>query len=451
MKSLFFFLFLLPTVGFSQFEGVWHSNFIVLGQSMQMSLILETQPELSAQLKNPKQESLIPCDVVTIVDSTIHFEWTAGGLKYTGKFTKDSSIVGNMTQSGIEWEANFSRQKLTLQKISRPQEPQAPFSYASNEYLIPNGDIVIGATLTIPAGFNEKTPIVILASGSGPQNRNCEIMGHQPFWVIADHLAKNQIACLRFDDRGVGESTGKFQEASLEDFASDVAACAKFLRKELGYKKNEMGIAGHSEGGMHALMAAQKNKKIDFIIELASIGTSGYATLVRQQYLIPKAEGSEEDLCKWNSKTFAEMGRIVLHVDPKIAQDSLTKVLGNQYDNAPESFDKSSTSRAQFIMGNILFLNNEWGRQFLAFEAREYLEKLKLPILTINGSKDTQVPPMANAEAFRQYENCEVHLLEGLNHLLQHSETGRVMEYAEIDETISPEVLTIMTDWIQNL
>ena len=211
-----------------------------------------TTGEYSEVLMEDMDGSLSPRAVKphTITDSTLEFKWVRFAIMYKGEFRNDS-IIGIMSQGAMEWPVTFTRTEQEALVINRPQKPKAPFDYSVEEVVIQKRKRKIGATITLPKNFNNSTPIVVLASGSGAQDRNCHLMGHDIFWVIADHLANQGIGCLRFDDRGIGESNGNFQKSDLDDFSSDVVLCAKYLRKKKKFKKNPLGLIGHSEGGMH--------------------------------------------------------------------------------------------------------------------------------------------------------------------------------------------------------
>lgn len=453
MKTILLVFLVFPFLSFSQLEGDWYSSFVVMGQSMRMKITVENSgTEPTVQLEDIDHSYVMDGDRVVLTDTSLSFEWTQGGLAFQGIYNpQEDRLEGTMKQSGIQWEALFYRKIQELIEVNRPQTPQAPFPYTEEKISIPNGEIVLGATLTLPENFDASTPIVVLASGSGPQNRNCELLGHQPFWVISDHFARNGIASLRFDDRGVGESSGSFATASLEDFGSDVEACAKYLRKTQKFKKNPLGLAGHSEGGMHILIAATNYKKVDFLLELAAVGTTGKEVLVKQQYDMPIANGSSIELAEWNKQLFEGMSDIILANETQEASSKLVVFLGNAYDNAPKDFDKSSTTRMAFILSSTVFLNNDWGRQFLAFRTEDYLNKLKIPVLAIHGLKDMQVSPESNSAAFASHGNVTAYKMPDLNHLFQTCETGSMNEYGELEETWSVDVLNLMTDWILHL
>lgn len=390
-----------------------------------------------------------------VVDSFVSFHWKRIGLNFDGIYYPDGdSISGVMSQSSLKWHALFTRELREVSKPKRPQEPSDEVDYYSQDLTIKNGDITLGATLTMPKEYDSNTPIVVLASGSGPQDRNCELMGHKPFLVIADYFARHGVGCLRFDDRGTGSSTGVYSESTLEDFASDVLACFNHLKNDPKFADNPIGLAGHSEGGMHTLMAAKNNKDIDFVIQLASVGTTGRDVLIEQQYLIPKQAGETEEQALWNKAVFEGMCDYVAKYDQKQAADSLAVFLDKMFAIAPEKY-KEESSKFQFIIGMNSFINNAWARQFIQFKTEDYLKGLKAPLLTINGEKDIQVPPISNSEGFKTFhykrklrKKNKFVIAPGLNHLMQHCNTCTVMEYGDLEETFSEKVMQEMVDWL---
>jgi hypothetical protein len=445
-----------PYFIFGQITGDWHASFTIVGKSNRMDLQISLTPEPSVTLTNPdaKKPEPIPMTNVVLSDSSVSFSYQKIGLSFKGKYYRDGdTLMGVMSQSDVRWTVVFRRELLEVAKINRPQEPVPPFDYPIEEVLIKNGDIVLGATLTLPKDQIHPFPIVVLASGSGAQDRNCEIMGHKSFWVIADFLAQNGIGCLRFDDRGVGKSTGVFAKASLLDFGSDVSACVNFLAQDERFYDCPIGIAGHSEGGMHALIAAKKNKSVEFVIELASVGTSGKNVLIEQQYLIPLAAGKDTAYATWNRDVYAGLSEIIARYPQKKASDRIATFLDTMYHRAPAEY-QAMTNMFNFKVGLNVFLNNEWGRQFITFDTEKYLKKLKIPILAINGSRDIQVPPYPNKQGFsthfaKQTQSIsEAVIIEGLNHLFQRCERCDIMEYGDLEETFSPEVLQKIREWI---
>jgi pimeloyl-ACP methyl ester carboxylesterase len=461
MKSfLLFTLIFLTTSTFGQIGGTWHTSFSVMGNTNRLDLFVNNNPiNPSVLATNPDSDKTknLPMDKVKITDSTLSFFWTKTSVSFDGKYSKTGdSIVGVMSQMDYKWEVTFTRREHEKIVLKRPQEPKAPFAYPVEELLIKNGDNMIGATLTLPLNAGANYPIVVLASGSGAQDRNCDLMGHKSFLVIADYLARNGIGCLRFDDRGVGKSTGSFQTASLEDFASDVNACVNYLLHDERFVGHKIGVAGHSEGGMHALIAAKSNKKIQFIVELASVGTSGGEVLAEQNYLIYKASGSSDEVGLWAKETITGICEILAANSAEKTVDPMTKYIESRYAIAPKEFT-DMTSLAQYQMGILMMLNNDWGRQFTGFHAANYLKKIKVPMLAINGSKDIQVPPVSNQAGFaknfskKSLPQSKAIVVDGLNHLFQKCTTCTTSEYSELEETFSETVLKEMTMWIKGL
>lgn len=450
---------ILSCLSIGQISGTWHTSFLIMGNSNRMDLTISNYPlnpigvmsDPDGSYKDVKMEKLI------ITDSTISFYWSKIGLSFDGKFSKSvDSIIGRMSQMDVKWGATFTRQEQEKVVAKRPQEPREPFAYPVEELFLKNGENIIAATLTLPLNSGTNYPIVVLASGSGPQDRNCELLSHKPFLVIADYLARNGIGSLRFDDRGVGKSTGVFQQASLIDFASDVKTCINFLANDSRFKTNPVGIIGHSEGGMHALMAAKGNKNVAFVIELASVGTSGKNVLVEQQYLVPKQSGKSEEYALWNQELYAGLSQIISSKSQQKATEPLNSFLDKMYVSSPPEY-KDLTNIFNFKLALNMLLNNDWGRQFLTFETKDYLSKLKIPILAINGSQDIQVPAISNNKGFSQNFSkksksaSRAIIIEGKNHLFQTCKSCSVMEYGDLEETFSEEVLILMKDWIKGL
>lgn len=440
----------------AQIDGEWYGAYLVAGTSGRMKLTIYHQGDSSAvRIEDPdgsyREKKL---DVFEVSDSSLSFSWKSIQLSYSGAYANEE-IKGTMKQGKLSWEMNFQRSLPEKKVLQRPQAPKEPFPYSIEELLIKNKKNRIGASLTLPANFSNQSPIIVLASGSGAQDRNCSLMGHEPFQVIADYLSRNGVAVLRFDDRGIGKSTGAFNKASLQDFASDVYACVRYLNKR--FNKNPIGIGGHSEGGMHALLVSEKHqKKLDFLILLASVSTSGQDVLIDQQYLIPIKDGEGEELALWNKSVYEGLCEIIDRNSETEAQDLLANFLSKKYAEAPESF-KETSNELNFVMGLSYFLNNAWGREFIRFEASDYLKNLSIPVLTIIGEEDIQVPGKKNHDAFVKWSGIEQnpknrhYLLPGLNHLLQHCTSCTILEYAEIEETFSEEALKLIADWVVGL
>ncbi len=458
MQKIIWVILLFGQYTFGQITGDWHAAFSVAGQSTRMDMFMDRiGRDGTLKIGLPDVANFEPKTIEnsTIFKDSISFSWESLGLSYFGKYyIIGDSISGIMKQSGLEWKVTFKRQVQEVKEVNRPQEPKPKFAYELKEFEIKNGKNIIGATLTLPKN-KTNFPIVILSSGSGPQNRDCELMGHKPFWVIADYLTNNGIGVLRFDDRGVGKSTGEFSKASLFDFASDVEACYKYVQKH--YKGHKIGLAGHSEGGMHTLIVAAKNPKLDFLIQLAAVGTNGRDVLAEQQYLIAKKTGKSEAYARANNMLYDSVTKLLMLYDKEIFPMKVKELMEKKYVELPEDYKKEGTTE-EFTSSFTNFLNNDWGRQFMAFETKEYLKKIYCPVLVINGSEDIQVPAIVNQEGFRNgfsnqsksLNRSEIILIPGLNHLFQTCKKCDIMEYGELEETFSPIALKAIEEWIND-
>ena len=231
---------------------------------------------LGATMDSPDQGARgIAVSRVELSGSNVLFEVKAAGGSYTGVLTADASLIdGTWKQSGQGFPVQLKRQEGAF-VLDRPQEPKPPFPYVSIEVTFPNAkaNVQLPGTLTVPPGPGP-FPGVVLVTGSGPQDRNEELLGHKPFLVIADFLTRSGIAVLRYDDRGVGRSTGTFAKGTTLDFADDAEAAFTFLAARPEVARRRMGILGHSEGGLIGPMVASRNAAVGFLVLLARPRTS---------------------------------------------------------------------------------------------------------------------------------------------------------------------------------
>ena len=377
--------------------------------------------------------------------------------KYVGKLNEDKTKVeGKWIQAGAEYELNFEAVDLTdtrrkLNRI-RPQTPKEPFPYDTTELTFENkrAKISLAGTLTTPKG-DGPFPTVILVSGSGPQDRDETILDHKPFAVLADHLTRAGIAVFRYDERGVGESTGTYEGATTEDFAEDVEAIFTALRKHPKVKKNRVGIIGHSEGGMVAPMIAARNRNVAFIVMMAGPGVPGKQILLTQSRAISAAEGVPEAALDLNQEI---MSKVLDQVSPGNAGlnvidgvfDELKDQLGGEQGNLEELSELAKTQFKQF--------ETPWFQFFNVYDPLPALRKVRCPVLSVIGEKDLQVDCEMNQEAIEAAlkeggnKDYRIAKLPGLNHLFQKCESGSPTEYAKIEETLNPEFLDLLTTWL---
>lgn len=339
-----------------------------------------------------------------------------------------NNIVGSFTQMGMSLP-------LTLQpgevKLSRPQTPHEPFPYSTEEVSFNNGGVTLNGTLVLPEGCSRQTPVLLFITGSGRQNRDEEIFEHRPFAVIADAFAREGIATLRYDDRGAGESTGVFADATIADFRDDALSGVNYLKNRF----DKVGVIGHSEGGTIAMMLAAGNQ-VDFAISLAGMAVSGAETLVWQNRIALAAAGFTQPVIDTYCKAIGESFEVITHGGRMPQADAL---------DLPDVLKKN-------FLAVLNQIQSPYMKQFIATDVRPSLGTIGCPVLALNGTMDNQVECNSNLEALRgglrDNPVSRIVPVEGVNHLFQHCKTGAVTEYRDIEETFAPEVLEIMTDWL---
>lgn len=381
---------------------------------------------------------------------------------YKGRIVHDSLYVSGLwIQRGQSFplRLDFKNDNEAV-SFRRPQEPRGPFPYISRDITIPNkkDKVNLSGTLTLPDTIGKHT-LVILITGSGPQDRNEELVGHKPFFVIADYLTRNGIAVFRYDDRGVGQSTGNFGTSTSLDFMNDVLSIVSYFRKQPHINSGKIGLIGHSEGGMIAMMAAAKKRKdIRFIISLAGPGVNIIDLLLRQTEDVLRAAGANEDMIEKTRALNFQLYNLAL-TEPNI--DSVMNKISGFLDEITADLTEEEINEYGFSKDNLrisaMQLFNPWMKYFLACKPSDYLKKIRCPVLALNGSLDIQVSADENLEAIERFlkegKNTKVQTirLEGLNHLFQKAEHGTIAEYMLIEETINMKVLEILKNYIKAL
>ncbi|MFO7978691.1 MAG: alpha/beta hydrolase [Bacteroidales bacterium] len=436
--------------------GQWSG--ILKVQGVELTLVFnihETEEGLSASMDSPDQGAFgIQVTTITFRDSVLMMEVAPAGIQYEG-IVRGEVIQGVFIQAGQEFPLNLSHKPLEDQQTKRPQEPQPPYPYHSEEIIFHNqqAGINLSGTLTLPEKEG-RFPAVILISGSGPQNRDEEVFGHKPFLVLADHLTRKGIAVLRFDDRGVGQSEGDFAQATSYDFAEDVEHGLDFLLARNDIETEHIGLLGHSEGGMIApIVAAERPGDVGFIVLLAAPGVPGRELLLMQQQAIGQASGLPAEEMQKNRQINEKLFQMLRDSEneAQLRQD-ITQYLEEAF--ADTSSIPPGMSREQFISMQVQQLASPWMINFLAFDPATVLRKVEAPVLAINGSKDLQVPAQENLQAIEQAleqggnEDVTAMPLEGLNHLFQESQSGLPNEYGTIKQTFSPIALEVISSWI---
>lgn len=331
---------------------------------------------------------------------------------------------------------------------NRPQEPKGPFDYNSEDIVFQNSfdSVSLAGTFTYPKTGSD-FPSVILISGSGPQDRNSELLNHKPFWVIADELTKNGIAVLRVDDRGTGESEGDYNSTGLAGFVNDTKSALDYLNSREEISKSKIGLVGHSMGGLIAPVVASESDLISFIVLLAAPGIRGDSLMLLQKETMERRLSYPEFAIAMNKKNIKGAYEIILQA--KRNDEDLESQLNKYFTKVfgavlPEDQIVALSTQLSF----------PWFADFIRFDPTNSLSKTKCPVLAINGGNDFQVPAKENLSAIKRIlkesnnDDVEVFEMEKLNHLFQESETGLMNEYMTIEQTFSPDVIDIIHEWI---
>jgi uncharacterized protein len=441
-------------------EGNWLGTLDSGGVKLRLVLKVEK----SANGYSAKMDSLdqgatdLPIDSIVLDGSKLSFSAAKLGLSYTGTLNEAADeISGNFKQGANEIPLILKR-VAEAPKVNRPQDPKKPYPYDEQEvsYRNEKDNIKIAGTLTIPRG-GDKYPAVLLITGSGSQDRNETIAGHRPFLVLADHLTRNGIAVLRVDDRGIGGTELGSLSATSENFAEDVLAGVNFLkqRKEIDPKK--IGLLGHSEGGMIAPMVAVRSSDVAFIVLLAGPGQRGEDIIYTQTELTLKAEGTHVDTIRHTIALSKKVNAIVkAETDDKRIEQRINEEI-TAYDATLADLQKKLFEpAARLVKAFMPMYKTPWYRYFITFDPLPVLKNVKVPVLALNGELDLQVAWKENldliAAGFKAGGNKDVttKAFPKLNHGFQPSQTGQLGEYAKIDETMSPEVLKTISDWISS-
>lgn len=407
-------------------EGSWNGELDVMGTKL--PLVFNFSPN-GCTMDSPSQNAKgIPAEKTVSDDGTIKVKVGMIGATFEGKMA-DREIKGTFTQNGFPLPLTLKAGKLA---VKRPQTPVPPFPYKEESVSFTNAGYTFNGTLTLPENYTKQTPVVLMVTGSGQQNRDEELFEHKPFAVIADALARQGIASLRYDDRGWGDKSVNFANFTTDDFRQDAAATLPLLRKRF----NKVGILGHSEGGTIAMMLAAEGKT-DFIVSLAGMAISGKETLVMQNRQAMSSIGLPKDIVDSYCATIS-------NILNEIANGKKTSEI--TIDGVPDNLKpilKKSLEQA----------NSPYIRHFITVDASKQLSKIKCPVLALNGTKDTQVDCAANTTLLEKgliNSKHTIKKIEGVNHLFQHCTTGNVVEYQQIEETIASEVLEIIYSWINN-
>ncbi len=391
-------------------DGTWHGNLDFNGQKL--GLVFHFSKDENSRsfgkMDIPQQGVRdMPVNLSLLPQDSISLHLPAIGMSYSGKLVQ-GKIKGIFKQNGMSFPMNL--EKGNIDRPNRPQEPLPPFDYQTEEIYFTNNNAnaVFSATLTFPIGYTpeKRVSVVLMITGSGPQDRNEEVFEHKPFLVIADYLAKNGIASLRYDDRGVGKSTGERIGCTSKDYAEDADSGLQWL-KDCG-KFGKIGVLGHSEGGLIAFMLGAESK-VDFIISMAGPGIKGDTLLAEQQ-------------------------------------NAALRIYGQPTDRTVESVRDEINIQSK----------DSWLDYFINYDPTSTIAQIKVPVMALNGSNDLQVISASNLNAIKKIlnkKNKKNFFKEyiGLNHLFQQCQISNSLDYYNIEETCSVEVLRDIVNWINSL
>jgi uncharacterized protein len=445
-------LVFLPNISYAaepDIRGIWMGTLKIPSGEVRIVFKIDKDAKgsFTATMDSPDQGAAnIPVSKVAFENSKLLLDIQLIRGSYEGTLKADGTFDGQLKQSGASMPLVLKRTQ-DAPKVNRPQEVKKPFPYPYDEedVTIQNtqANVKLAGTLTMP--FSGKPcPAVILISGSGAEDRDETIFGHKPFLVLADYLTRKGIAVLRMDDRGVGGSTGNVESSTSEDFAGDVIAEVNFLKSRKEIDSGKIGLMGHSEGGIIASIAAAESSDVNFIVLLAGTGLNGEEVLYLQNKLIFKNAGASDEVLAKQLEFLKKQFEVLKNENnEKVIQEKTREILKSQIGNNNELIESSLKQ-----------ITSRWFRSFITYDPKSALKQVKCPVLALNGSLDLQVAPKENLAAIEEVlkaggnKNYIVKELPGLNHLFQKAKTGAVSEYSTIEETISPEVLEIVSKWI---
>ncbi|MBX2997904.1 MAG: alpha/beta fold hydrolase [Caldilineaceae bacterium] len=447
--------------GRTDLEGRWDGSISIMGTQLRIIVNFTRDGDgWVGTIDIPQQgASDIPLHSISFDSPRVHFEMLSGPqlAVLEGELQADGSIAGTFSQSGFT--GTFQLLPVADPEIEAVAEEDLP--YTAEEVTFSHGDVSLAGTLTLPEGDGPH-PALILVTGSGPQNRDEEIYlapGYRPFAVIADTLTRQGIAVLRYDDRGVGGSTGEVESATSADFAEDTESALNYLLDRDEIDPAQIGILGHSEGGMIATMLAARNPDIAFIILMAGPGLSGYDVVLEQAVLLAADGGaSAEELESVRTRQTQVLDTVrndegwdELEV---LIQDIIAEQLAQLPDAQKAQLGDLDAYAANVVAQQMAALQSPWYRFFIAYDPAEDLAQISVPVLAIFGGLDLQVPAEANADAVRAAaeaagnEDVTIEIIPNANHLFQAAETGGVDEYSLLAPEFVPGFLELISEWL---
>ena len=452
---LFAFLLISQSIFSQNISGTWYGGLDIQGQKLPLVVhISEKDNVFSSTFDSPLQGAKdIPIEKTAFTNNELTLNATQVGFLFKGKLS-DQKISGNFSQNGMNLPMILSRKDESAAQ-KRPQTPSSLYSYETSEVSFPNEmqNNVLAGTLSAPKNFDKNAPILVMITGSGAQNRDEELFGHKPFLVIADDLAKKGIATLRLDDRGIGGSEKGKTESTTADFATDINSAVNYLVKN-GYKN--IGLIGHSEGGMIAPMVANENKNVKFLVLLAAPGIPIEQLMAKQTSEMAKISGASAEDLKASEDSNKKIYAFVKNYKGKNLKEDIKPILVTELRKLLKD-QLSDEKILQTAENQAAEISSAWFEYFIKFNPDQYVSKIKIPVLALNGSLDLQVSAKENLAGIKSSltkagnKNFEIKEIEGLNHLFQTAATGNPSEYGQIEETFSPKALEQISNWLLKL
>lgn len=444
----------------SGLEGNWLGVIEVGGAKLRIVLkVTKKDDAYTAKLDSPDQGAKdLPTDSIIRKDKTVNFSAAQYGMDYQGTLDeKENEISGTLKGAAGNISLNFKRTTEDFNR-KRRQDPAQPYPYNEEEvgYKNVKDNVKLAGTLTLPRGGGEgKFPAVILITGSGSQDRNSTILEHRPFLVLADYLTRRGVAVLRVDDRGIGGSDLGSLSATTENFVGDVLAGVEYLKSRKEINGAQIGLIGHSEGGIIAPAAAVRSKDVRFIVMLAGSGQIGEDLILTQLALLNKGSSEKPETIAQGIDLQKSLFAIIKsEPDNKLAERKIGEMLAKRRNEMPEPERRAFAATEEAVKAQSPALLSPWYRYFLAYDPQPTLEKVKIPVLALNGENDVQISSKENlaliSAALKAGGNKDytVKSFPKLNHLFQTSQTGLPDEYGKIEETIAPQILETISDWI---
>ncbi len=441
----FFFTTLLATITVAVIAqkptGTWNGKIEVAGTPI---TILFHFKDKGSTMDSPNQGAFgLPVEIIYSSTDSINVNIKDISASYCGHIN-NNQIKGIFRQQGHNITLNLNKGNIV---IKRPQEPKSPLPYFGKNITFknPHDGADLAGTLTLPQNYNNKTPIVVMVTGSGLQNRDEEIADHKPFFVISDYLARHGIGALRYDDRSAGLSTGNALNATTETFTQDAEAAVNYIKKV--QKFQNVGILGHSEGGLIGIKLGAKGI-IKFVVSLAGPVQQGNLVLINQAFTLLNDQNAPD--------------YIVSKYTRALNQIYNQRIKGEKFEDPEKKLQEISktlnTTIPTYMHKDLITVMTSWTPwldYYIKYNPINDVKNIKVPILALYGERDTQVQSKDNMFIMTQNlpENplSQVRSYPELNHLFQHAKTGTVLEYGNIEETIAPEILDKITTWIKSI